>query len=150
MVNFIAVVHPVVPPTTETALESAPDLPVDVLPAPPQIGPSRLQPAKPHLPAPVATEPAAAKHVEPMITPELTTEEMASAQRETQHSLDTAEKNLTLAHGKKLNAMQADLASKVKGFADNAREAARAGDWTRAKNLSKKAEVLSEQLAASF
>jgi len=60
------------------------------------------------------------------------------------------ERNLTLAQGKKLNPTQQDLASKVRGFADNAREAMRTGDWVRAKNLSKKAEVLSEQLAESF
>jgi hypothetical protein len=54
------------------------------------------------------------------------------------------------AQGKRLNAMQTDLVSKVRGFADNAREAMKSGDWVRAKNFSSKAEVLSEQLAASF
>ena len=88
--------------------------------------------------------------MEPTIAPEVTTEEMKAAQAETQRSLDMAEKNLTMAQGKKLNATQTDLVSKVRGFADNAREAMRSGDWVRAKNFSKKAEVLSEQLAASF
>jgi hypothetical protein len=46
--------------------------------------------------------------------------------------------------------MQEDLASKVRGFGDNAREAMRSGDWARAKSLAKKAEVLSEQLAGSL
>jgi hypothetical protein len=49
-----------------------------------------------------------------------------------------------------LNATQQDLVSKVRGFADNAREAMRSGEWVRAKNLSSKAEVLSEQLATSL
>jgi len=78
------------------------------------------------------------------------TAELTAAKAETQHNLDLVERNLTLAQGKKLNPAQQDLASKVRGFADNAREAMRTGDWVRAKNLSKKAEVLSEQLAGSF
>jgi exosome complex RNA-binding protein Csl4 len=60
------------------------------------------------------------------------------------------EKHLTLALGRTLNAAQQDLISKVRGFTENAREAMRSGDWVRAKNLSKKAEVLSDQLAASL
>jgi len=150
-VNFIAVVHPVIPLATGAALESPPDLEVDVLPAPPQIGPSHFQPPKPHVAAPALQEPTGAgKHAEPTIVPEVATEELVQAKAETQHNLELAEKNLTLAQGKKLNAMQEDLVSKVRGFADNAREALRSGDWVRAKNLSNKAEVLSEQLAATF
>jgi hypothetical protein len=151
VVNFIAVVRPVVPPATELAVESPPDLAVDVLQAPPQIGPSHFQPPKPHVVAPAAQEPTGAeKHVEPTIVPEVTTEELRAAQAETQRSLDLTEKNLRMAQGKRLNATQQDLVSKVRGFADNAREAMRSGDWVRAKNFSSKAEVLSEQLAASF
>lgn len=151
VVNFIAVVHPVVPVETEAALESPPDLPVEAQPAPPQIGPSRFQPPKPHVPAP-ATQGSGGvdKHAEPTIAPEVTTEEARADQAETQRNLDMTEKNLLMAQGKRLNAAQEDLVSKVRGFADNAREAMRSGDWVRAKNFSSKAQVLSEQLAASF
>ena len=101
--------------------------------------------------APVEQEPRGAeKHAEPTIAPEVTTEEIRAAQAETQRNLDIADKNLLLAQGKGLNAMQTDMVSKVKGFAENAREAMRSGDWVRAKNFASKAEVLSEQLAASF
>lgn len=148
-VNFIAMVHPVIPPETTAGLESPPDLSAAV-PEPPELGLSRMQPAKPHVTPPPAPEPTAEKHVEPTIAPEVTTEEMIAAKTETQHDLDVAERNLTMAQGKSLNATQQDLASKIRGFADNAREAMRAGDWVKAKNFSKKAEVLSEQLAASL
>jgi hypothetical protein len=118
---------------------------------PPEIVPNHAQPPRPHVAAPVAQEPVApSKQAEPTIAPEVPTQEIMAAKAETQRNLDLAEKNLMLAQGKKLNAAQEDLASKVRGFADNAREAMRNGDWVRAKNLSSKAEVLSEELAASF
>jgi hypothetical protein len=149
VVNFIAVVHPIVPAATQAGLESPPDLQTE-LPELPQIGLNRLQPAKPHVAVAPAPEPSAGKHEEPTITPEVTTEELTAAKMETQRDLDITDKNLSMSQGKKLNATQEDLASKVRGFADNAREAMRSGDWMRARNLSKKAEVLSEQLAASL
>lgn len=151
VVNFVATVHPMTPAANSTQLESPPNIPVPAVQEPPEIGAERLQPPKPHV---VATEPAestrAGKHPEPTIAPEVATEELTEAKAETQRNLDTAEKNLSLAQGKKLNATQADLASKVRGFADNAREAMRSGDWERAKNLSSKAELLAEQLVGSF
>lgn len=88
--------------------------------------------------------------MEPTIVPEVPTAELAAAKAETQQNLDLVERNLALAQGKKLNPTQQELASKVRGFADNAREAMRTGDWVQAKNLSKKAEVLAEQLAESL
>jgi hypothetical protein len=151
VVNFVAAVHPVIPPANAGAVTEPPDLEVEGLPTPPTIGSSRAQPPKPHVATATTPEPASTeKHVEPTIAPEVTSEEMTEAKTETEHSLDAAEKNLNMTQGKKLNAMQVDLASKVRGFADNAREAMKNGDWGRAKNLSKKAEVLSEQLAGSL
>jgi hypothetical protein len=138
----------VIPQETAQGLESPPDF-SGAVPEPPELGLSRMQPVKPHVTPAPAPEPAA-KHVEPTIAPEVTTEEMIAAKTETQHDLDLAERNLTMVQGKSLNASQQDLASKIRGFADNAREAMRAGDWTKAKNFSKKAEVLSEQLVASL
>jgi hypothetical protein len=49
-----------------------------------------------------------------------------------------------------LNATQSDLVSKINGFLKYAREAAQAGDWSHARSLAKKAQVLSEELAASL
>jgi len=52
--------------------------------------------------------------------------------------------------GKALNAAQQDLASKVRSFMAEAKEAARTGDWIRARNAAKKAEVISQELAGSL
>jgi len=71
-------------------------------------------------------------------------------QRETEQSLTVAERNLAAAAGKSLNAMQSDVASKVRNFISDAREAGRAGDWVRARDLAKKAQVLSEELVGSL
>jgi hypothetical protein len=85
-----------------------------------------------------------------MIAPQLTPQETVAAQQETNQSLGIAEKNLAAARGKKLNAAQADLISKINGFLKDAREAAQTGDWSRARSLAKKAQVLSEELIGSF
>jgi hypothetical protein len=143
--------HPVVPASTALAeLEPPPDLPFEV-PLVPLLATSRSMPAKPHVAPLPASEPIPAeKAAEPIIAPALTTEELATAKTATQQNLQLVEKNLTLVRGRTLNATQQDLISKVRGFTDNAREAMYNGDWVRARNLSKKAEVLSEQLAASL
>jgi hypothetical protein len=86
----------------------------------------------------------------PMIAPQLSPEQTAAAQQQTSASVNVAEKNITASQGRSLNPMQSDLASKVRSFLAEAREAARAGDWTRASNASKKAEVLSQELAGSL
>jgi hypothetical protein len=139
------------PAANSTELQAPPDVPAEMLYQPPEIGAERLQPPKPHVATPEPTESSrGGKHVEPTIAPEVDTEELTQAKAETQRNLDVAERNLLLAQGKTLNPTQADLASKVRGFADNAREAIRSGDWVRAKNLSTKAQLLSEQLAASL
>jgi hypothetical protein len=76
--------------------------------------------------------------------------ETAAAQEQTNQSLGVAERNVNAAQGKSLNATQLDLASKIRSFIAEAREAANTGDWTRARNAAKKAQVLSEELASSL
>lgn len=149
VVNFLATVRPVIPAETSAELEAPPDVPTEV-PEPPQIELSRVQPTRPHVTPAPAPGPSAEKTVEPTIAPELTTAEMTAAKTQTQVALDTAEKNLAMAQGRRLNAAQQDLASKIRGFSENAREAMRTGDWVKAKNLARKAQVLSEQLAESL
>jgi hypothetical protein len=101
--------------------------------------------------APAANPTApAGKPEAPQIVPELSTQESASLQRETNQSLAAAERNLAATAGKSLNATQSDLASKVRSFISDARESGRAGDWTRARDLAKKAQVLSEELIGSL
>jgi len=85
-----------------------------------------------------------------MIAPQLTPQESAVAQQQTNLSLSIAERNLGAAHGKNLNAAQSDLISKIRGFIKDAREAAQSADWSRARSLAKKAQVLSEELAGSL
>jgi hypothetical protein len=110
----------------------------------------RSSPPRPRVPASSPTGTDAEKSEAPMISPQLTPQESAAAQQETNQSLAIAEKNLASARGKKLNAAQADLASKIRGFLKDAREAAQTGDWSHARSLSKKAQVLSEELASSL
>jgi len=86
----------------------------------------------------------------PTIAPQLTPQESAVAQQQTNESLNIAEKNLRTARGKTLTAPQTDLVSKIRGFIKDAREAAQITDWSRARSLAKKAQVLSEELASSL
>ncbi len=138
------------PSTTGDLVDPVPDLKLEI-PPPPAPFATRTAPARPRTFAP-ATSPSAApvKPGTPQIVPELSTQESASLQRETDQSLRTADRNLAATSGKSLNAAQADLASKVRSFISDAREAGRAGDWSRARDLAKKAQVLSEELAASL
>jgi hypothetical protein len=149
--NMIRFEHPVMPAMTEAELGPPPVMPFEAVAAPTQLVTIHGLPARPRVaPAPAAGPAAAEKSAEPTIAPELTTEESQAAKSDTQRNLDLVEKHLTVAWGRKLNTSQQDLVSKIHGFSDNAREAMRAGDWVRARNLSKKAVVLSEQLAASL
>ena len=132
----------------------APEIGLDLAPLVAMMVPIRSAPPRPHVnpaPAPAANAPAtdAEKPQAPTIAAQLSKEEFAAAQQETNQSLDTAEKNLAYTRNKRLNAAQTDLVSKIKGFLKDAREAAQAGDWARARNLAKKALVLSEELVRS-
>jgi hypothetical protein len=145
-------VRPVVPqqsPTIGAVEEPVPDLRLEI---PPPLAPlaPRTVPARPRSATPPANPNApAGKPDTPQIVPGLSTRESASLQRESDQSLSAAESNLAATAGKSLNAAQADLASKVRSFISDAREAGRAGDWTRARDLAKKAQVLSEELVGS-
>jgi hypothetical protein len=142
---------PVVPTAVAAPLDAPPEIAFELAPAPPDLASMRSAPAKPRVaPAPAVDPAKPEKQPPPVIAPEINTQDMEAAKAETQRNLDMAEKNLTLSSGKSLNAAQQDLVSKVHGFADSAREAMRTGDWVRARNLSKKAEVLSEELAGSL
>ncbi len=123
---------------------------LDVQPPPSALVIART-PARPRLPASNSSQnDAANKPGVPQIAPQLTAAETSAAQQQTSQSLGVAERNIGAADGKALNAMQQDLASKVRSFMAEAREAANGGDWTRAKNAAKKAEVLSQELASSL
>jgi hypothetical protein len=142
---------PVVHAALGAQLDAPPEMAVENMVAPADLAVMRSAPAKPRVAAAPAAEPAKAeKQPEPGIAPEFNSQELEAAKAETQRNLDAMEKNLTLAWGRTLNTTQQDLMSKVRGFADNAREAMKTGDWVRAKTLSKKAQVLSDELAAGL
>ncbi len=107
-------------------------------------------PARPRVAAPTPAPSEPAKAELPTISPQLSAQEAQAAQQDTNASLSATDRNLESTRGKTLNATQADILSKIRGFMSDARDAAQSGDWTRAKNLAKKAQVLSEELAKSL
>ncbi len=148
-------VRPIVPqhPAPTGNLEDpVPDLQLE-LPPPPAPLPTRTPPApvraRSVAPAP-SPSPAGGKPDTPQIIPGLSSQESAALRQQTDQSLSSAERNLAATAGKSLNATQSDLASKVRSFISDAREAGRAGDWARARELAKKAQVLSEELVGSL
>lgn len=143
-----SIVRPIVPaPPMMDAAE--PDVASEPAPIDPGVPVTLRSPARPHVaPPPPAEEPA--KAALPTIAPQLSAQESAAAQQDANASLSEADKNLQSTRGKTLNATQADMLSKIRGFMSDAREAAHTGDWTRARNLAKKAQVLSEELAKSL
>jgi hypothetical protein len=148
-------VRPIVPqrPAPTGNLEDpVPDLQLE-LPPPPAPLPTRTPPApaRPRSVAPAQSpSPAGGKSDTPQIIPGLSSQESAALRQQTDQSLNSAEHNLAATAGKSLNATQSDLASKVRSFISDARDAGRAGDWARARELAKKAQVLSEELIGSL
>jgi hypothetical protein len=144
-------VRPIVPQHAAQpgTVEPVPDLGLQI-PTPAPLA-TRNSPARPRGVAPATNQNAAPGKAEtPQIVPELSTQESAALQRQTEQSLSVAEHNLAAAAGKSLNAVQADLASKVRSFVADAHEAGKAGDWARARDLARKAQVLSEELAQNM
>jgi len=127
------------------------DLGLDV-PAPPSVvGGAPSGPQRPRVAVVSSGGASSSRPPEvPMIAPQLSPEQTAAAQQQTSASVSVAEKNIAASQGRSLNAMQSDLASKVRSFLAEAREAAQVGDWTRASSAAKKAEVLSQELASSL
>jgi hypothetical protein len=143
-----------IPPAGDEPRDEVPNLEMEFPPVP-RLASMRMAPTRPRTATnPVAVESGGTtmpvKPVEPIIAPQLSTQESEEARRLTQQSLDAAERNLSATRGKTLNAMQSDLASKVRGFMDDAREAMGNVDWTRARTLANKAQVLSEELARTL
>jgi hypothetical protein len=129
--------------------ESAPDLPWDFAPAP-GLAVSR-QPTRPRAPVQPAPEPPEnAKTEAPLLAPQLSQQEIAAAQQQMNESLGIAKRNLDTAKNHKLNATQTDLASKVTSFVEESKVAVKEGDWARARNLARKAQLLSDELASSL
>jgi outer membrane biosynthesis protein TonB len=120
----------VVPPAKRPATRPAPSRPAS-------------EPASP--PAETAPKPSP-----PKMLPRLTPAEQAEYERRTNEAMADAERNLQKSYGRTLNAAQADLVEKIRGFLAQSREAMRDGDWPRARNLAEKARTLGVELASSL
>ena len=146
----VTLAHPLVPSATaSTEMEGPPEISVEEQPLPPRLAPLPSGPAKPHVAAAPTNEPTVVeKKPAPVLAPELSLEEVVTSKVEANKSMIVAQRNLDAALGKPLNSAQADIASKVRGFMDAAREAMKNSDWERAAAVAKKAEVLSEQLVS--
>jgi hypothetical protein len=146
-------VRPILPQRATATIDvddPIPDLRFEMPPLPAPLA-ARIAPARPHSVAPSTIQSVPpAKPAVPQIVPGLSTEESASLQQETDRNLSSADRNLAATAGKSLDATQADLASKVRSFISDAREAGQAGDWARARDLAKKAQVLSQELVGSL
>jgi hypothetical protein len=139
------------PSETEENDDPLADATVEVAPPPSGLVMARSVPARPRVPVVSSSQNGNDSKPEiPQIAPQLTPAEASAAQQQTSQSLSIAERNIGSAEGKSLNAKQQDLASKVRSFMAEARDAANTGDWTRARAASKKAEVLSQELASSL
>jgi hypothetical protein len=133
-------------PVTSAQAEPEPPPEVDSLPAVPMMAPNPTPPR----PVPAESEAAKPKPEPPQISPQLSPQQQADAERLTTDEVRTAEKNLQLAGGKQLNASQNDLAEKIRGFLGQAHEAIRTNDWLRAQTLAQKAAILSNELLKSL
>ena len=143
----VTLAHPVAPHSAESAALDEPEILVEAPEMIPPLEIPRRVPPKPRTaPAPVR-EPVAAEAAEPIIAPELSDQQVSAARAAIEQSLSVAERNVGLTQGKSLNAAQQDLVSKIRGFAESARDAMRNGDWQRARIQAKKAEVLSQEFA---
>jgi outer membrane murein-binding lipoprotein Lpp len=136
-------------PLPDESVDPVPELQLELPPPPPLLA-VRTSPARPRVtPAPVA-ENNADRPEAPVIAPQMSDAEASAARQQMTSSLNEAEKNLARSQGKTLNATQSDLATKIKQFIGDAQSASREGDWTRARSLATKAQVLSEELASSL
>lgn len=156
--DIAASMHPVAPEAAALGGDGediGDEMPNSVLletaPPPSPLTVARIAPARPRVTAgsPTPSESANKPDV-PQIAPRLTPAETAAAQQQTNQSLSVAGRNLETTQGKTLNGAQADLASKIRSFIAEARDAAQIGDWIRARNAAKKAEVLSQELTSSL
>ena len=148
-----AAIRPNLPPTRTNGLAEAADIAPDFRVEPPannaRVFGTRPTPARPRVASSVQPENGNGAKTQ-LLVPELSPQEAAAAKQQFTDSAATIERNLVSARGRKLTPVQTDMVSKVNGFMAEAREASQEGDWARARNLARKAQILSEELIASF
>ena len=145
-------IPPVAQKTSEAELaDLAPDFRVEASSNPARLPGTRPVPLPPRPKAtngslPEASNGAAA----PELVPQLSSQETAAAKVQFAQSIAVVDRNMAATRGRTLTAAQTDIISKITGFVAEAREASGEGDWGRARNLARKAQILSEDLVASF
>jgi hypothetical protein len=132
-----------------TAADLAPDIRIDPPANNGKLVGVRPVPPRPRTNSPPPTEPVDAAKATTLV-PELSPQETATAKQQVTDSLAIVERNLATTRGRKLTLAQSDIVSKITGFVGETREASGQGDWARARNLAKKAQILSEDLVTSL
>lgn len=149
--------RPTIPASQSPSLDSSDNAPPDLESStpPPLVFPvARSAPPRPRNSATqpntdAEAEPEPLRPVPPQLQPRLSAKEQIAAEHQTNESIQVAERNLRAALGRQLNPTEIDLIGKIRTFLGQAREAIRDGDWLRALNLAKKAQVLSAELVSS-
>lgn len=155
--SFDAGSPPTIPARPDTSPDPSENPPPDIEmlpPAPVSIPVAKNAPSRPRSATPQPTsdaeaEPETPRPALPQLQPRLSPKEQVAAEHQTNESIVVAERNLQSAIGRQLSPTQSDLVGKIRTFLGQAREAIRDGDWLRALNLAKKAQVLSAELVSS-
>lgn len=150
-VHAAPVIVPLEPPVP-VALPETTKSPASI-PAPTAPGPKNPEPATPPpglIPKPdtlkrpaTVTPDEPERPAAPQISPQISASDQAELTKQTQQYVADAQQNLHRADGRELNASQRDMVDKIRGFLDQAQDAIHTSDWSRAKNLSQKAYLLS-------
>lgn len=146
--------QPPAPISTPATTKSPDSIPAPVTPAPKNPEPATLSPGltpKPDtLKRPATAVPEPERPPAPEIAPQMSQSDQVELTKQTQQYVATAQQNLHRADGRELNTNQHDMAEKIRGFLSQAQDAIRTSDWSRAKNLSQKAYLLSIELVKTL
>lgn len=124
----------------------APKNPVPTTP-PPELNP---QPDNPRRPETAAPNPPPARPTAPQISPQISSTDQSQLQQQADQLIARAEQNLHRSDGRRLNPTQQDMVDKIRSFLAQAQSAMSTSDWSRAKNLSQKAYLLSLELVKTL
>lgn len=146
--------QPPAPISTPGTTKSPDSIPAPTTPAPKNPEPATLSPAltpKPDtLKRPATAAPEPERPPAPEISPQISPSDQVELTKQTQQYVTTAQQNLHRADGRELNMSQHDMVDKIRGFLEQAQDAIRTSDWSRAKNLSQKAYLLSIELVKTL
>jgi hypothetical protein len=124
-------------------------------PAPPLTGvPGLRAPSAP--PKPPAEQPSpqpvpgASHPPAPQISPQMSQQAQQALQRQINDDLSVAGGNLQQANGRSLSSTQQALLGTARSYVQQARDAAKDGDWVRAQNLAHKARLASIDFVSSL